>query len=151
MRYLISMALLLAFGCDGGSQGPPLQPVTGSVTVSGKPATGVSVRFHPRGAGADDPTAAAVTGPDGRFTLQYTGRPGAPEGIYAVTLTWSPPMGLAPPGQAKTDRFGGRYANPARPFAEITIKPGPNELSPFDVSEKLPSLTTKPKQRNSRP
>ena len=151
MRYVIFIALLLGLGCGGGSQGPPVQPVSGLVTVSGKPAAGVMVRLHARGAGADDPTDAALTGPDGRFTLQYSGRPGAPEVVHAVTLTWPPPMGLGPPGQAKTDRFGGRYADPARPFTEVTIQPGTTELSPFDVPDKLTPPKIKLKVRNPRP
>ena len=152
MRYLVPLAtLLLASGCGGGPRGPTLHPASGSVIVSGKPAAGVLVRLHPRAVGPDIPIPGAVTGSDGRFTLLTSGRPGVPEGIYDVTLTWPPPMGLGPPGRSGPDRFKGRYAGPDRPFSQVVIRPGPNEMGPFDVPEKVRSTTPTPTPRDARP
>jgi hypothetical protein len=127
-----------------------LHPATGVVNISGKPAFGILVRLQPRSASPDAPIPTALTGVDGHFTLNTAGKPGAPEGIYAITLTWPPPAGLAPGGKAAADRLEGRYATRDRPFSEVTIQPGTNELSPFDLQDTIPPVTTKPVPRKPR-
>jgi hypothetical protein len=122
--------------------GPTLHPASGRIRVSNKPAAGVRIRLQPLGAPTNTPNPHATTGADGGFVLETSGQPGAPEGRYAVTLTWPPPGGL---GLAKSDRFGGRYTDPHHPFIELTIKPGLSEFSTFDVPEKMSSVGALPK------
>ncbi|WP_422929724.1 hypothetical protein [Singulisphaera sp. PoT] len=98
-----------------------------------KPAAGVRVRFHALGLPTITPNPHATTGTDGGFVLETSGRPGAPEGRYAVILTWPPPTGFGPPGKLKADRFAGRYASVDRPFCEAVIRSGANDLGTFDV------------------
>src|SRR5262249_1109558 len=85
---LLLLALLLTAGC--GSRG--VVPVSGRVTLDGKPAAGVHVGFQPvategtknPGGGAD-----SVTDPDGRFTrrLVESGESGAFVGKHRVEIT----------------------------------------------------------------
>ena len=142
--------LLLTTGCGRGSVGPTLYPASGRVHAGGKPATGVLVRLHAQGAPPDAPTPHALTGTDGRFVLETSGRPGASKGRYVVTLTWPTPRGFGPPGRATADRFAGRYAAADRPFIEVTIRPGTNDLGPFDVPKDARSTTPKSAQRGPR-
>jgi hypothetical protein len=127
-----------------------MHPAMGVVTVAGQPASGILVRLEPRSGGPDALIPTGITGYDGHFTLHTTGKPGAPEGVYAVTLKWPPPAGLGPRGKPGLDRLGGRYAGADHPFSEVTIRPGSNELGPFDLPEKVAPLMTKPSQKGSR-
>jgi hypothetical protein len=72
-------------GCGKG--GPSLVPVTGSVTVDGKPANGATVIFHP----TDKEMKlipAATTDEGGKFKLATSAREGAPVGSYDITVVW---------------------------------------------------------------
>jgi predicted Zn finger-like uncharacterized protein len=71
-------------------EGPPLFEVTGTVTKSGKPLTGVRVEFGPDNPTPDGQAVAAtsVTDAEGRYRLSaFAGQPGAPAGSYMVGLT----------------------------------------------------------------
>ena len=59
----------------GPPERPPLEEVTGIVTLDGSPLAGATVRFLPRKNHADPSRGSssdAVTGPDGRFELRYS-------------------------------------------------------------------------------
>ena len=80
--------LLLAAGCGG----PRVAPVSGRVTLDGKPAAGVHVSFQPIAtAGDKNPGGGsyAITDDDGRFTLRLVegNRPGAVVGKHRVEIT----------------------------------------------------------------
>ena len=84
---LASCVLLPLGGCGGSSQGnqPKLVPVSGSITLDGKAASGVMVSFVPtgqtRGEGGN-----AVTDSAGRYELKTRGvKAGIPAGEYRVT------------------------------------------------------------------
>jgi hypothetical protein len=80
---LALMALCVVFvGC--GQQGVEgLQPVTGTVTLDGKPVDGASITFKAAGQGGRG--GFAMTGPDGKFTLNAVGGgEGALAGKYQV-------------------------------------------------------------------
>ena len=75
------------FGC-GGKTAPKVDvhPVSGVVTMKGKPVAGASLYFIPAavdaGAGGSATTAA-----DGRYTAKYSdGRDGLPAGEYIVSI-----------------------------------------------------------------
>ena len=126
----------LAAGCaDVGPKRVAVYPVAGKVLFNGQPAERAMVVFHPLG--ANDPRALrplATVAADGTFRLTtYTTGDGAPEGEYAVTITW--PGGPPPkdPDDPPPDRLKGRYANPAKSPWKVTVKPGPNEVEPFNV------------------
>jgi hypothetical protein len=148
-RFMLP-AILLVVGCGGGSSGPALHPATGVVNLGGKPASGILIRLEPRSGGPDAPIPTAESGADGHFTVNTSGKPGAPEGVYAVTLTRLPAPGLGPRGKPAMDRLGGRFASADRPVSEVTIRPGTNELAPFDLPENVAPPLSKPNQKGSR-
>ena len=90
LRWLLALcgsAALLA-GCGGG---PDIAPVSGRVTMDGKPLPNVYVTFQPN-PGPDVENAGrgsvGVTDDDGRFTLEYEGgRSGAVVGKHIVRIT----------------------------------------------------------------
>jgi hypothetical protein len=77
----LMLGLVALAGCGGG---PVLAPVTGKVTLNGKPLERIALEFHPDGEG---PRSTGLTGPDGTFTLTTdTGKPGAVVGPHKVVL-----------------------------------------------------------------
>jgi hypothetical protein len=114
-RLVLSLVFANLIGCGGGLK---RIPVTGSVTVGGKPAVGANVLFHP-----EDPTAmtaSGVVGEDGAYSLVSGMEPGLVPGKYKVTVIWPDPskkptqaqimMGTAEPGP---DLLKGKYASKA--------------------------------------
>ena len=122
-----------------------------AIRVGDKPAAGVRMRLQPLGAPTDTPNPHATTGADGGFALETSGQPGAPEGRYALILHWPPPTGFGPPGGLAADRFAGRYASVDRPFGEVTIRPGTNDLGTLDVPEVAQSFAPQSNKRRPRP
>lgn len=87
---LAVLAVTAATGCGDG--GPPLVPVSGRVTLDGKPLAFKSVRFIPQ-PGTPGTGAGANTAANGTYTLIAV-RPGAtrdvkgvPPGAYRVVVT----------------------------------------------------------------
>lgn len=78
----------LGGGCSGDST--PTAPVSGKVTLDGKPLANISVLFQPAGGANRDPGAGSVgiTDAQGMFTLKISGsgKLGAVVGLHAVTL-----------------------------------------------------------------
>jgi hypothetical protein len=88
----VGAALLLA-GLLGSACGcreeTKLFPVSGKVTVNGKPLTSGFVRFAPDKA-KGNPFGGEPIGEindQGEYTLNYMGKPGAPMGAYKITVT----------------------------------------------------------------
>ena len=109
---LLLFVLMLAAGCGGQR----VVPVSGRVTLDGKPAAGVHVGFQPvAAAGNNNPGGGsyAITDEDGRFTLRMVegGQSGAVVGKHRVEITTrveaenatdsrpksSPPKAVIPP------------------------------------------------------
>lgn len=64
-----------------------MAPVSGVVTLDGKPVAGLEVNFEPTGEPADRGTATGYTQQDGSFALAYPGfKVGAPPGEYVVRI-----------------------------------------------------------------
>lgn len=93
LRYTICSTLLFGAlvltGCGSG-----LSPVSGVVTIDGKPVEGATVTFV-----SDDGKQAASgqTDKDGNFTLSEGGVPGARSGSYKVIVTKT--KGTSAPGE----------------------------------------------------
>jgi hypothetical protein len=93
---LLVICLVLALaGCSGGAA---TSPVTGIVTLDGKPLAGASIQFVPQGTGRD---ATAETDKNGEFAMS-TNKPrdGVVPGTYKVVI--SPPTGTADTTQYAT-------------------------------------------------
>ncbi|HLJ93880.1 MAG TPA: hypothetical protein VKU02_11895 [Gemmataceae bacterium] len=89
MRSLgIFLLLLLLVGCGGGPY--QVAPVSGRVTLNGKPLSSASVTFQPIGEGKMNPGpgSGAFTDSDGRYTLKLTGTEtsGAVVGKHTVMI-----------------------------------------------------------------
>lgn len=88
-RAVVAAALLAAVGCGG--EGSNLAPVSGRVTLDGKPFPNAYVMFQPVATkGNDNPGrgSMAVTDADGKFTLRYDGgASGAVIGKHVVRIT----------------------------------------------------------------
>ncbi|GIW99923.1 MAG: hypothetical protein KatS3mg111_3256 [Pirellulaceae bacterium] len=82
--WLVPVLVLMGLSGCGGDKLPTV-PVSGVVTLDGKPLEGATVTFVPQSPGAR--TASALTGSDGRFVLTTVkGGDGAVPGTYAVTI-----------------------------------------------------------------
>lgn len=89
--FVLSMALPIALaGCGSGET---LVPVSGRITLNGKPLAGVHVSFQPRSrvpvAASAGSASFGVTDSDGRYTLRTvtTDQPGAVPGQHEVRLS----------------------------------------------------------------
>ncbi len=76
---LLSAIMLSVAGCGGSN----LTPVTGTVTLDGKPVANAVVTFVPDGAGV---TCAGSTDSNGKYTLGCQHGAGAPAGAYSVKI-----------------------------------------------------------------
>ena len=87
-RFLIVVFLLSVVGCgQQDSKLPPQYPVSGVVTLDGKPLAGAGIMFLPRG-DTRGTGAMGMTDEAGRYTLKTDyGGPGTPEGEFAVTIS----------------------------------------------------------------
>lgn len=94
LRHSLCLSGLLAIGflagCSGGPKPevvPPLEPVSGKVTMNGKPGDGIAVTFFPAENNKGNP-ASASTDANGNYTLAYrTGAAGVPAGDYVVMFS----------------------------------------------------------------
>jgi hypothetical protein len=87
-RLAVLLPLLLIMGCGDGK--PPRYPVSGVVTLDGRPVgEGAHVIFHPQGETSPDvPKPQALADASGHFQLStLASGDGAPAGTYAVTVT----------------------------------------------------------------
>lgn len=81
------LAMLTALMCIVGCTGESMVPVTGTVTLDGKPVSGLEVNFEPTGEIGNRGTATGYTQADGSFSLMYPGyKEGAPLGEYTVRI-----------------------------------------------------------------
>ncbi len=87
---VVAIYTAIAAGCS--SDGPPLAPVHGRVTLDDKPLAGKTLKFIPD-AGTPGQGAGATTNAEGQYTLLASrpgatrDMPGAPPGAYRVVVT----------------------------------------------------------------
>ena len=141
IRWCLAAAVL---ACGLGCSSDGLHRVQGKVLLAdGRATEGAVVTFHPRGA---DPVQAqrpsAIVAADGTFSLTTGTQQGAPAGDYVVTVVWpGDPPAAKSKGTISTnvdepdrpDRLGGRYADVKTSTLRATVRPGNNQLSPFEV------------------
>ena len=125
--------LALASGCT--PDGPKLYPVTGTVTVNGKPAGNALVFLHRKGkTDMAEPTPYATAAEDGTFKVVWQpGREGATPGDYSVTVVW-PDMTKEPDGNGgRPDVLRGTYEKLAASTLTATVKAEPTTLPAFEL------------------
>lgn len=82
----LALTVIALTGC--GDDGPKLHPVSGTVTLEGKPLEKAGVMFFPRGTTLGN-ACIGMTDANGKYTLKPENRSGtgAPEGEFAVTIS----------------------------------------------------------------
>ena len=121
MRRSCALVAVLFGGLAGGcsSDGPPLAPVRGRVTLDGKPLAGKTVKFVPE-PGTPGQGAGATTDADGNYTLLAArpgatrDTPGAPPGAYRVVVV-EPMFPIDLPVQSAADATPAPAVGPPAP------------------------------------
>jgi len=89
-RFLLSVALCgLVWLSSGCGKSAKLTPVSGRVTMNGKPLTSGFVNFRPNKTKGNTFGGEPIgeINAQGEYTLQTMGKPGAPLGAYKVTVS----------------------------------------------------------------
>jgi len=123
--------------CSCAPKGPVRQktyPVTGKVTVDGKPVAHLRVFAKAKEAGDTKypilPQAA--TEEDGSFQLySYEPGDGIPSGDYMLTFTWQELQGFVYGGP---DKLKGRYADPAKSTFPVKVEDKPVDLGTIKLT-----------------
>jgi hypothetical protein len=144
IRLFTALGLLsVALCCGCGKKEDvrlTLQPAQGKLLVDGKPPVRAMLTFHPDAPLVDtqgralQPT--AVIDAEGKFRPStYTAGDGLPAGKYNVTVEWPKITVDQGEEQMGPDQLGGRYKNPKKPAATITvqIQEGEMDLPPIDL------------------
>ena len=119
VQCLLALLAVGVSGCQREPEGPKRVPVSGVVTLNGKPLEGASVTFHPTGStlgrgGSGESDA------EGKFTVgnyeTYGLVPGTPEGDYKVTVSKQKGVSSkpAPEGSAAPATVDGLETIPSR-------------------------------------
>ena len=121
-HIVILTCLNLSLLCGCGSDLPPIAPLTGTVTMDGKPYANGSLVFTPTNGGRPS---LAATDENGKFKAMYNLKTsGALIGQHKVTFE--------PGGEVEQDEFK-PYAPPAQNFkvapSEITVEAGGTEVA----------------------
>jgi len=120
-RFLNIAAILgmtVAAGCGSGEAPlPELAPVTGTVTLGGKPVADAIVTFQPD----KGPLSVGNTDAAGKFELKYMGtNPGTPAGKYAVRISKLS-------GEAGDELIPRKY-NESSKLTQEVAQSGPNDF-----------------------
>ena len=138
LPFVAVLALVaLCLACSSGRK--PVYKVHGQVLVDGKPAAQAQVLLHPTESGTDELRPAGQTDDQGNFQLtSFVNGDGAPEGDYAVTVTW---FRIRRDGSQAGDvvRYNAlpqRYAVVQTSQLRVTVNKGDNELTPLQLSSR---------------
>jgi hypothetical protein len=89
MRKELAAAALAVFVVGCGESGPSLVPVSGVVTLNGKPLEGAVVSFLPDSSNQQGQPGEDLTGPSGNYKAMTRGRSGLVPGKYRVVVSKS--------------------------------------------------------------
>ncbi len=142
-RILPIVALLglvcLASGCGGGDS-YKVAPVSGTLTVDGKPVAGIVVTFQPAAVSGHNPGPGSTgkTDENGKFTLLFATKerkPGAAVGKHRVTFaTWAEEQGdVTPRGGGAKELVPRKYLG--QPM-EFEVKAGGTDKADFPLTSK---------------
>jgi hypothetical protein len=138
---LVILVLTFLACCPACSNGrKPVYPVRARLLVDGRPAAQAQVLLHPAENTPDAPRPAGQTDDQGYFTLTtYTKDDGAPEGDYAVTVTWFRVFraGRSPRADlVRANVLPQRYARPDNSRLKVTVAKGENELPAINLTSR---------------
>ena len=133
--WAVGLLILLA-GCRDAPR--ETHPVTGKLTIRGKPAEAADLRFYEiSGQAAEMARPYARTDEHGRFTVSTYGmHDGAPAGEYQVSVSWKGPLrGISPDQRdAMPERLPPRYGDAAASGIQVRVTPGDNRLETIDLA-----------------
>jgi len=131
---LLAAALLTAIGCG---QPRDYAPVEGTVTLAGRPLSGVRVWFYPESEGREQPPyATGTTDAAGLYTLTAeTGKPGALVGKNRVVVNWPLPERdpSKPPPRPPGPPIPILYTQAADTPLTVVVKPGPKQTINVEI------------------
>lgn len=114
-------------GCGRDQKGGPREatyPITGIVTVDGKPEEQVQVTCHSVGTSKVVTSSSAYTKPDGSFSIgTYEAGDGAPPGQYRLTFMWGQ-INLLSGRYEGPDKLNDRYSEPEDSLFSVTVENG---------------------------
>ena len=144
---ICTLFLPVLAGCGGGTSAdlPELVPVSGTVTLDGKPASGVTVTFIPTGATGGGASYGA-TDASGKYELKSNdGRPGAVTGEFKVACNkWvkadgsdfvGEPGGPSPMEAGATEALPPKFSDEAATTLKATVPAGGGTVD-FDLTSK---------------
>lgn len=131
----ICLTVLASVSCSSSSS---LSPVRGKVIYQNQPLSGALVTFHPKGeSNLKTIPSTGLTDNEGTFTLTTGDKGGAPPGEYVITIICSEDVKgkkAISTGPVETkDRLNGAYADKNSSKIFVTVKPGENQLEPFNL------------------
>ena len=119
LRTAAPLVLVALAGCGDEDERVRLVPVSGTITLNGKPMADATVTFLPDKANKDSTPGADTTGPDGNYKLRFKSRSGVAPGKYKVSVTPSPAAATGPvPDALKDDPVMARLAAEPRAAPE---------------------------------
>lgn len=153
---LRSMCLIiLVLGCSGFDENSPpaLYPVTGTVTIDGKPAEHVSVKLLKADNPELPPAVTGSTDTNGEFSLssivdlskdglvpKLKKIDGVEPGEYFIAFSWQKPIrSIASEQEYGPELLPEKYQTPHKsdlPELKVTINAGENQLPKFELSSK---------------
>jgi len=155
IKKLVLTFAAAGFGIATAGWGNPagLVPVSGKVLYHGEPAAGAVVYFHRdlKAGEAQQPIPSGVVEDDGSFSLNSDNLGhGALPGTYSVLVEWRDGSGdgtvpvktrskvkLVKRSRVRSgpDRVKGRYFEISKPLLYAEVKPGSNQLPPFELTD----------------
>lgn len=125
VHFLLALLTFFASGCSSDADGPKRVPVSGVVTINGKPLPGAFVAFHPTGS-TPGRGGSGETDAEGKFAIgnfETSGLVlGVPEGEYKVTVSKQQGVARKPvqEGSAAPATVDGPETIPAR-FSDFNV------------------------------
>ena len=126
--YLFSTFMgftLILVGCSS----PNLPPVSGQLLLDDKPiitdkSKTAIINFHPDSSKGNTATSIAVASvtESGLYTLNFSGKPGIPEGWYKVTVNYSEPTNPKDPYSTLKQLISGKYSSKDSTPLSIEVK-----------------------------
>jgi hypothetical protein len=127
----VAISLVALVGCS--KQSSALTEVSGTVTLDGKPLSGVLVTFYPVSAVSTDARRAyskGTTDESGKFTLTCEdGRPGAVTGKHKVTVDWPRNYDRSVPAKPTAPPIPTPYTLVSTTPMEKEVAAGPNTIA----------------------
>jgi hypothetical protein len=133
-RFVAFLLLLGVVGCGGSAV-----PVSGRVTLDGKPIADATVTFQPADSGKPGTGSAGKTDANGQFTLQLVGmnRPGALIGKHRISITALGNTEADDSGKKTRDQVPAWYNTQSTLTFEVPS--GGTDKANFELSSKPPA------------